>query len=80
MYATTNKLTSDISVKEDNRGRHWKAKVADGNAPEPWKHTKDWADKRSTLEATFCALISSMKISYVLPWRRPTAMHRTLGN
>ena len=66
--------------QKDNRGNHWKGKIANGQYPQPWKHTKDWADKRSILETQFCSLIASMNVRYTLAWRRPEAMHRAVGN
>ena len=66
--------------KGDNRGQHWKSKVAVGNAPEPWKHTKDWADRRNKLEAEFDSFCASRDIKCILPWRRPSSTQRVMGN
>ena len=64
----------------NNRGKHWKSKIAEGSAPEPWKATKEWADKRIKLEADFCDLLKSLNQVYILPWRRSTAPYRVIGN
>jgi hypothetical protein len=71
---------TEEAVKEDNRGKHWKSKVADGNAPEPWKHTKCWADKRNALESEFEKFSAAQNIKFLLPWRRPSSTHRIMGN
>ncbi len=71
-----------IAVKEriDNRGRHWKDKVLQGCPPEPWKHTKDWAERRNAKENEFCELLRARSMAYTLPWRRSNSAHRSMGN
>ena len=66
--------------KQDNRGKHWKAKAARNNAPTPWVHTKEWADKRCRKEAELARLIVAHNIIYTLPWRRITPCARVIGN
>jgi hypothetical protein len=69
-----------VKGSEENRGKHWKAKISEGNSPEPWKYTKEWAEKRSKLEAKFSELVGSEQCIKVLPWRRASPAHRTVGN
>eukprot|EP00291_Cryptomonas_curvata_P019237 CAMPEP_0172160104 /NCGR_PEP_ID=MMETSP1050-20130122/5372_1 /TAXON_ID=233186 /ORGANISM="Cryptomonas curvata, Strain CCAP979/52" /LENGTH=392 /DNA_ID=CAMNT_0012829829 /DNA_START=68 /DNA_END=1243 /DNA_ORIENTATION=- len=71
-----------LAVKEriDNRGRHWKDKVLQGCPPEPWKHTKDWAERRNAKENEFCELLRARSMAYTLPWRRSNSAHRSMGN
>jgi hypothetical protein len=71
---------SDCKEKTDNRGRHWKDKVLQGCPPEPWKHTKDWAERRTAKESEFCELLRLRGMSYTLPWRRSQYPHRSMGN
>ena len=47
-------------TKVDNRGKHWKSKVAQGHAPTPWKGNQSW-----------CALKKAMELHFnpmALPW------------
>ena len=66
--------------KSDNRGRHWKDKVLQGCPPEPWKHTKDWAERRTAKENEFSDLLRNRGMVYTLPWRRPNSALRSMGN
>ena len=59
---------------------HWHEKVAKIIPPQPWKATKDWAEKRMKLETELCGLLRKRDIPYVLPWRRTTSLHRNIGN
>ena len=67
-------------MKDDQRGKNWKGKVEDGKAPQPWKHTRDWANKRISLETKFYELLSMINLEYILPWRRMHSMTRVIGN
>ena len=70
----------NASSKSDNRGQHWKHKVSQGQAPEPWKHTQYWAERRAAKESEFEALLRERKIEYTLPWRKANSPSRVMGN
>ena len=57
-----------------------KNKTAAAFEPQPWKYTKEWAEKRNMLEAKFCVFLGQIRVNYILPWQRHDAMYRAIGN
>ena len=57
------------ATMNDGRGKHWKAKVEQGEAPTPWKSTRDWVSKRQSMEEEFTELAQQIKQPVELPWK-----------
>ena len=51
------------------RGAHWASKVGTDKAPEPWKSTKLWADKKASKQTEFVNFLHAKGVSIPqFPW------------
>lgn len=79
-FASMIKGSADAATTTtDHRGIHWRAKVEQGNAPEPWKGNKLWSHHCKVLETAYEEIICLRGIPNALPWKEPGA-GRTTGN
>ena len=62
----------------NNRGKHWRLKVAEGKPPVPWKGNQEWALRRQAKEAEFATFMQIQKLPAYLPWR--LSQGRACGN
>ena len=67
-------------TKTDQRGLHWKEKVAAGTWSKPYEHNPRWADCAIRVEAELHGLLVSVGVTdYSVPWRRVSDQNR-IGN
>ena len=62
----------------DNRGKHWRQKVAEGKPPVSSKGNEEWARRRQAKEAEFAASMHHHQLPASLPWK--LSQGRACGN